>query len=1343
MNITGFNILMFSTALSFAQNLPFDQDTTISSSLIQFGGGKSIWADVNNDSLPDLILSGYVPADQANKTVIYTNTGLGTFNVRQTIPTGAWINGDIAAGDVDNDGDLDLMITGGGLTVLMINVNGQYFWDQNQSFPSLLYSTAEWGDIDNDGDLDLFLMGLKLPEQRVFTRIYINNPIGTLTVDETQILAALGNGDAAFGDYDQDGDLDLVVGGQSAGTLSHVMKIYKNEPTGRLIEDTNQLLTGLKASSVVWADVDTDGDLDLITTGWDGDTLGISTTVAYRNEPVGTLNAFDSGIKFGGSYGSISAGDLDADGDVDLLISGADTVNFNAEAIITLKGKLFKNDGEGLYQAAGIYESIQNSSLGEFNQDGKADIFLNGYGHPDTVQTAFSSLYVNQFPGVNKLPQPPENLSSFFVGNRMILSWSEGKDNETLRPGLQYSIRLGTTSGSNNVYSGILPLGVSNIGQNLVKVFENKSHGTYYWSVKTHDQGFQYSAWSKEDTLTVNRLVESIQSLSGVRFNTAAWVDYNGDEELDLALTGISFALGDTAMRLFRNAPPGLLTQDFKQEIKSVVGGSMAWGDVDNDGFLDFVLSGLVDLAPATYLYRWIPALDRFRPVSNHGLPSVWGGSQRTSWGDYNLDGTLDILIGGCDESPDLITGCPDGHWTLALYANNGNNSFTKDSLQKFTTLGPAMFELNDANRDGYLDFVVAGPDSSGQSMLLVYQSDSTGLFTLTDSLIDEGPATGALDWGDYNNDGLPDLAMAGLYGTGPGLKIFPNDNGHFKSASAISLDGGVYFGSLDWGDYDNDGDLDLAIAGNTLVDSSTGKDPVTQVWINENGSFGNYDSLEGAGLGTVRWGDYDGDGDLDLMVAGTGQEGNDFAKVFDNLEGVLNENYNPIAPFGLLAMVDVSRVDLSWNQGQDIESPFSDKTISEALTYSVRVGTSFGSNDILSGAAPNGDGKLGTAVNKRIKDLADGTYYWQVRTVDQSYALSPWSSSSSFYIDTKAPVVDTLIANFSPNNSVVIVVKFEEQFGMDILNGLNVSATHPDNAVADTFLVAEQSFSGNVWTGSLALPEAYPGNSIKISASHGRDLRGNEMDPIVLYRSPSKVLASQGGTLISADGMATLQLSPNAVAEDVIVSIVGDIGTVSGIEDSGWVQIGSLYIIKPDSLNLSKSAVLKITPAQTILDFSLYETLSIARISEGSEVVPVGGTTLKNAEKVTITAAIDSLGTFGVFGALSKQGNWVEGLSDLSCQPRVFSPEGSVFSAMTHILFTLSEPEPVSIRIFNPAGRLRRTIVKDEAMGPGSNGVEWDGRDTSGKVVKSGLYIVVIEAGDEKQAITVGVLNQ
>src|SRR5437867_5135833 len=94
-----------------------------------------------------------------------------------------------------------------------------------------------------------------------------------------------------------------------------------------------------------------------------------------------------------------------------------------------------------------------------------------------------------------------------------------------------------------------------------------------------------------------------------------------------------------------------------------------------------------------------------------------------------------------------------------------------------------------------------------------------------TPAHIDAGPFTeiaaglpdleeGSAAWGDYDNDGDLDLAICGISASGPITRIYRNAGGVLTDIGAGLT--GVYDGALAWGDYDNDGDLDLVVVGNT-----------------------------------------------------------------------------------------------------------------------------------------------------------------------------------------------------------------------------------------------------------------------------------------------------------------------------------------------------------------------------------------------------------------------------------------------------------------------------------------------------------------------------------------------
>ena len=119
--------------------------------------------------------------------------------------------------------------------------------------------------------------------------------------------------------------------------------------------------------------------------------------------------------------------------------------------------------------------------------------------------------------------------------------------------------------------------------------------------------------------------------------------------------------------------------------------------------------------------------------------------------------------------------------------------------------------------------------------------------------------------WGDYDNDGDLDFAMAGEPGsTIPVTKIYRNDNGSFADINA-DLPGLTYC-SVEWGDFDNDSDLDLLVTGNDIL-----YDPYTKIFRNDNGIFtDNLSNLPAVSEGCATWGDFDNDNDLDILLAGS-----------------------------------------------------------------------------------------------------------------------------------------------------------------------------------------------------------------------------------------------------------------------------------------------------------------------------------------------------------------------------------------------------------------------------------------------------------------------------------------
>ena len=98
--------------------------------------------------------------------------------------------------------------------------------------------------------------------------------------------------------------------------------------------------------------------------------------------------------------------------------------------------------------------------------------------------------------------------------------------------------------------------------------------------------------------------------------------------------------------------------------------------------------------------------------------------------------------------------------------------------------------------------------------------------------------------------------------------------------------------------------------------------------------------------------------------------------------------------------------------------------------------------------------------------------------------------------------------------------------------------------------------------------------------------------------------------------------------------------------------------------------------------------------------------------------------------------------LSLVSVTPRVFSALGSYATSNAAISFTLGDPARVTVRVFNRAGRLVRTVAADQPVSAGANLVRWDGRGDGGRVTEDGLYLIAVDALGVRRTNTVAIIK-
>ena len=277
-------------------------------------------------------------------------------------------------------------------------------------------------------------------------------------------------------------------------------------------------------------------------------------------------------------------------------------------------------------------------------------------------------------------------------------------------------------------------------------------------------------------------------------------------------------------------------------------GRDLTWVDVDNDGDLDLYIT---NSGTQNRLYR-NNGNGTFTDITSGPLGDA-GPGRAAAWGDYDNDGFPDLYI------------VNDGA-ANKLLRNSGNGTFTDvtASTGPLGNTGPGRDATwLDYDNDGHLDLYLVNYGSANR----LFRNLGNGTFgdATAGPLGDAGPGT-AVACGDYNNDGFPDLY---LVHDGTADKLLKNNgNGTFTDVTASTGSLGNTKAGRDaaWGDYDNDGDLDLILA--VYEDRNV-------LFRNDGNTFATVfpDYLSTPKTTRAAWVDFDNDGDLDLYFVNEGSE--------------------------------------------------------------------------------------------------------------------------------------------------------------------------------------------------------------------------------------------------------------------------------------------------------------------------------------------------------------------------------------------------------------------------------------------------------------------------------------
>ena len=961
----------------------FEESVSYSEQVIGLSQADMEWADVDNDSDPDLIISG-IDNENNFRTIYYTNIGNGNFFEEKLFYSNGYIQGEIDIVDNNNDGDNDLFITGisGSVGDQFYNntrIDNTYYWGGNHSDVDVGLSggNTEYLDIDGDGLMDFLSIG----KQDINSSVVDSRS----NLMDLNYLPKLSNIDFDFADYNNDGLSDVVISGEDSQTGLGITKLYVT--SSDLYGDQYQLietdleLEGLRESSVDWIDYDKDGDLDLFITGLDVD--GEAKSLLYKAENKNNLNTPPSKIEglnvfgYGGNGTLVITWDKPQDdysksfrynvrvgttpGGSDILYANSitDEGENNGSTLLDISSLTTRTNTFLTVLPGTYYVSVQAIDGGNL-----------GGPFSDEVSTTVDYPWNLQRLGglIDRRLRTEEHSSMKFIdidkdGDKDLIGGNVGTrdfgrsainvfafQNDIFEPKRQY-------------WGGVSSFEIADFNRDgnediIVGVEENNGTRVYIL-LNTYDQDEERENGDRE-YFTEHWPFEGDNLLESVYNIKFAVKDLNNDGLSDVLMAGESSKISSEATAVvgvssvvpfdssgavgfngFYLSSPESIGDDKLSSLSFI---SFDFGDIDNDLDYDFLISGYSFDGYKTLLYENKRLLDDNGAVvqpmevyfeENESINFVSVKEGTTQFVDFDADGKLDIIFSGQSADGDIFT----------AYKNTGNNKFAAVDLN----LPPV--------RDGNFTF------------------------------------------GDMFGRGVNDVVYSGTVsgqGTFSKIAYFDPDALRFiDSGYELFLDDA----NIGMADFDGDYDTDLVLTGKWNGDP-TDYFYHGYVYMNVRGFAGEDSSANSSDDNNTK----------------TSSRGDVRESTSDDNEGAktgnsLNTRPNPPSSISVQRQrlaENSYEVVINWTAGSDDETPV------DALTYSLKIGTSAGGEEILvSGANSEGVRNSGTpgnaSTNRSWKlTLPEGVYYASVQSVDASFIGSKFSSPQDFTVTSAYKLGDS-----------------------------------------------------------------------------------------------------------------------------------------------------------------------------------------------------------------------------------------------------------------------------------------------------------------------------------------------
>ncbi|MEP5611261.1 MAG: FG-GAP-like repeat-containing protein [Cyclobacteriaceae bacterium] len=429
------------------------------------------------------------------------------------------------------------------------------FLDTELEFPSVYRGSVDWGDYNNDGQDDLLIVGQN-NDSRSLTMLFRQDG-GQFSQVALDGVTGVSFGDAEWADYDGDGLLDFIISGVTGSapdTGVPVTELYRNTGDG-FVQVFEGTFKGLEAGSIDWGDADNDGDLDLLITGLTEKKTGLPEELQFTGVYINNITSFELAETSLPAVidGFAKWGDMDNDGDLDILISGQNVVEGRLSKVFTNDALVFTE----VFSTTGLVQT--SGGWGDFNNDGFLDFFLNGQKENLGL---LGVVYLNDGPGlgriskVNSAPSAPSNVNASQSGSGIRIEWEPSIDDITDGSTLSYSVQIEKEEkiivpALSNADGSRMVVEMGNAGLNNFFSARIEEVGTYTYKVQAIDNSFNASAFTT-GTIVIEDLLTSINNERQASFSI--YPNPTTGEKLHVANStlGAAFIIYDTSGRTMK-----------------------------------------------------------------------------------------------------------------------------------------------------------------------------------------------------------------------------------------------------------------------------------------------------------------------------------------------------------------------------------------------------------------------------------------------------------------------------------------------------------------------------------------------------------------------------------------------------------------------------------------------------------------------------------------------------------------------------------------------------------------------------------------------------------------------